>query len=135
MATQIPIVDYLVLDDPPHLRAHSCTKCHALYFDRRNACASCGSASFEWQDLANSGRLRAFTIVHRASPKVKTPYVSAVVDLESGGTVKANLVEAGTDPKQIEAIRDVELTTWVVDTDDDGVEAVAFGYTPTGVQP
>ncbi len=134
MATQIPIVDYLVLDDPPHLRAHACTKCHALYLDRRNACASCGSASFEWQDLANSGRLRAFTIVHRASPRVKTPYVSAVVDLESGGTVKANLVEAGTDPQQIEAIRDLELTTWVVDTDDDGVEAVAFGYKPTGVQ-
>lgn len=133
MAAQIPIVDYLVLDDPPHLRAHCCTKCQALYFDRRNACASCGAASFEWRTLATSGQLRAFTIVHRASPKVRTPYVSAVVDLESGGTVKANLVEVDADPALIEAIRDVELTTWVIDTDDDEVEAVAFGFRQAGV--
>ncbi|MGV0795519.1 OB-fold domain-containing protein [Mycolicibacterium elephantis] len=88
--------------------------------------------SFEWRNLANTGRLRAFTIVHRASPKVPTPYVSAVVDLELGGTVKANLVAVEPDPTVIAKIRDVELTTWVVDTDDDGVEAVAFGYKKTG---
>ncbi len=133
MATQIPIVDYLVLDDPPHLRARRCSGCGALYFDRRNACAACGSAAFEWHTLANSGRVRAYTIVHRASPKVPTPYVSAVVDLDGGGTVKANLVDVDADPALIEANLDVELTTRVVDTDDDGVEAVAFGYRQTGV--
>ena len=132
MATQIPIVDYLVLDRVPRLRAHCCAKCRALYFDRRNACAACGATSFEWRDLANSGQLRAFTIVHRASPTVRTPYVSAVVDLDGGGTVKANLVDVAADPAVIEPVRGVELTTWVVDTDDDGVEAVAFGYRPQG---
>lgn len=132
MADQIPLVDYLVLDDVPHLRAHCCGKCQALYFDRRNACAACGSGSFEWRDLANSGHLRAFTIVYRASPTVRTPYVSAVVDLDGGGTVKANLVGVDADPAAVEPVRTVELTTWVVDTDDDGVEAVAFGFRPRG---
>jgi hypothetical protein len=47
VAPQHPIVDYLVLEDPPHLRANRCVKCDALYFDRRNACAACGSTTFD----------------------------------------------------------------------------------------
>lgn len=132
MATEIPLVDYLVLGDQPHLRAHCCTTCKALYFDRRNACASCGATSFTWRSLSTTGRVRAYTIVNRASPSVKTPYVSAIVDLNDGGTVKANLVDVAADPADIEAIRDVELTTWVVDTDDDDQQAVAFGFKQIG---
>ena len=38
MGKQVPIVDYLVLDDgAPHLVANRCDNCGALYFDRRNA--------------------------------------------------------------------------------------------------
>ena len=29
------VVDYLVLDPEPHLRAHECTSCGARFFDRR----------------------------------------------------------------------------------------------------
>jgi uncharacterized protein len=36
---QMPVVDYLVLGDEPHLEANACTSCGALFFDRRNACA------------------------------------------------------------------------------------------------
>jgi uncharacterized OB-fold protein len=75
---QIPIVDYLVLDGEPHLRAHECRRCQALYFDRRNACGRCGTVEFGTRDLANTGTVRAFTIVRRASPKVRTPYISAI---------------------------------------------------------
>ena len=41
MADQVPLVDYLVLGDSPHLVASECVACGARYFDRRNACASC----------------------------------------------------------------------------------------------
>ena len=37
MADQIPLVDYLMLGDEPHLVANECTGCGARYFDRRNA--------------------------------------------------------------------------------------------------
>ena len=47
MAEQIPLVDYLALGDEPHLVAHQCTSCGARFFDRRNACASCGGDTFE----------------------------------------------------------------------------------------
>jgi uncharacterized protein len=47
MAGQIPLVDYLVLDDgEPHLIAQECTNCGAWFFDRRNACAGCFANEF-----------------------------------------------------------------------------------------
>lgn len=131
MTNQIPVVEYLVLGDKPHLKAHACTECAALYFDRRNACARCSGRDFADQKLATTGRLRAFTVVHRAAPSVRTPYTSVVVDLDGGGSVKANLVDT-TDPAEITPDLPVELTTWVAGTDDDGTEAVAFGFRRQG---
>ena len=43
MSRQVPLVSYLVLDERPHLIARQCRQCRARFFDRRNACASCGS--------------------------------------------------------------------------------------------
>src|SRR5271157_4329551 len=88
MADQIPLVDYLVLDDgPPHLVAKMCDRCGALYLDRRNACANCGAGSHEFSRhrLADGGVLRSFTIVHRAAPGVPAPFIAAIVDLDGGG--------------------------------------------------
>src|ERR1700730_12627379 len=41
-----PLVAYLVLGEPPYLRARACISCGARYFDRRNACASCFATEF-----------------------------------------------------------------------------------------
>jgi uncharacterized protein len=131
VAKQLAIVDYLVLDDgAPHLVAASCTECGALYFDRRNACAKCGGRAFDRRPLPNEGEVRSFTIVHRAAPGVPTPYVSAIVDLDGGGVVKANVVNVEPSPQQVRLGMPVKLTTFVAGTDDDGTDAVAFGYEP-----
>jgi uncharacterized OB-fold protein len=74
--------------------------------------------------------VRSFTIVHRAAPGVPTPYVSAIVDLEGGGVVKANVVNVEPVPANVSLGMPVRLTTFVAGTDDDGTEAVAFGYEP-----
>lgn len=129
MAQQIPCVDYLVLDDEPHLQAWACDACGALYFDRRNACARCFATSFVRRPLAREGVVRAFTVVHRAAPGLPAPYTSVVVDLLGGGTVKANLYGVD-DPEQISPDMKVRLRTFVTAVDDDGVEAVAFGFEP-----
>lgn len=129
MPKQIPVVGYLELDDPPHLTAHACVGCGALYFDRRNACAKCFGTAFGTKPLSNTGHLRAFTIVHRA----KGPFVSAIVDLDGGGVVKANLLGV-EDPEKISPRMPVALDTFVVGTDDEGTEAIAFGYRPRGEQ-
>ncbi len=127
---RIPVVDYLVLEGGPHLVAQACTSCGALFFDRRNACARCGKVEFAPRPLATTGVLRSFTIVHRAAPNVPVPYVSSVVELDGGGVVKANIVDAGSDPEKFQLGMPVRLTTFVCGVDDEGTEAVAFGFTP-----
>ena len=73
MAEQIPLVDYLVLGDQPHLAAHECTSCGARFFDRRNACANCSGTEFKGVDIATDGEVKAFTIVTFAAPGVPVP--------------------------------------------------------------
>src|SRR5262245_61161414 len=98
MPTQVPLVAYLVLGERPHLIAHQCRRCAARFFDRRNACASCGGqAGFDDVDLPDVGVLRTFTIVSVAAPGVPVPYVAGVVDL-AGTSVRANIVNVKPDP-------------------------------------
>jgi uncharacterized protein len=130
MAGQVPYVSYLRLGDDPHLVANACSDCGALFFDRRNACASCGGTAFEPRRLANDGVLRAFTIVHRATPDVTVPYVSGIVDLDGGGVVKANVVGIDPMPDQVALGMKVTLTTFPIGTDTEGTSAVGFGYVP-----
>ena len=74
MGKQIPIVDYLAIDDgAPHLVAWEAVDSGALYFDRRNADARSGTQGFKRRRVADTGVVRTFTIVHRAAPGVPTP--------------------------------------------------------------
>ena len=130
MAAQIPMVDYLVLGDDPHLEANKCDGCGAFYFDRRNSCARCEGRSFSKQALDSTGTVRAFSIVQRAAKGVPAPYVSAVVDLDGGGQVKSNVIGVEPTPDNVKPGMKVRLDTYVAATDDEGTEAVAFGYTP-----
>jgi uncharacterized OB-fold protein len=127
---QLPYVSYLELGPPARLVAQECQSCGALYLDRRNACAKCGRRNFGPRQLAGEGTLRAFTIVHRATPDVSVPYVSAIVDLDGGGVVKANLVGVEPDPAQVRPGMRVTLSTFIAGTDAEGTQAVGFGYRP-----
>jgi len=93
-AAQIPMVGYLVLggDGPPHLGRPAMRQLRRHFSDRRNACASCGLRAVRDRAGGDTGMLRSFTIVHRAAPNVPAPYISAVVELDGGGVIKANLV-------------------------------------------
>jgi uncharacterized protein len=131
MATQVPIVDYLVLDDgAPHLVAWEAVDSGALYFDRRNADAKSGGTEFRRKSLATNGVVRSFTIVHRTVPGVPAPYVSALVDLDGGGSVKGNLLDIPPDPEHVKLGMPVTMTTYTAGTDDDGTEAIAFAFVP-----
>ena len=127
--TQIPLVEYLVLGDEPHLVANQCTSCGARFFDRRNACAGCFGTSFEKVDIATSGEVRAFTIVTFAAPGVPVPFVSAIVDC-GGTSVRGNILNTSPDPEHVRTGMQVKLTTFSLGTDDEGVEAIGFGFEP-----
>jgi uncharacterized protein len=126
---QIPIVDYLVLGDQPHLVVNECVTCHARYFDRRNGCASCEGTEFARVPLSTQGEVRAFTIVAFAAPGIAVPFVAALVDCD-GTSVRANLVGVTPDPDHVRLGMLVELVTESVGFDEQGTEAVGFGFTP-----
>lgn len=129
MAGQVPIVDYLVLGDDPHLVAKECTACGARFFDRRNACASCSGTEFKDVDVPTTGELKAFTIVAFAAPGVPVPFVAGLIDCD-GTSVRGNVINVEPDPEHVQLGMKVKLATHVVGTDDDGTEAIGFGFEP-----
>ncbi len=129
VAQQVPLVDYLVLEPEPHLVAHECTSCGARYFDRRNACAACFQTEFRTVEIPNEGELRAFTIVGQAGPGIKVPFVAAVVDC-GGTSVRGNIINTEPDPEHVTLGMAVRLATYSLGTDDNGTEAIGYGYEP-----
>jgi uncharacterized protein len=130
MAGQIPMVDYLVLDDgAPHLVAQECNSCGARFFDRRNACAKCFGTAFTAVPVATEGTVRAFTIVTFARPGIPTPFVASVVDC--GGTqVRTNLTNVEPDAEHVRTGMKVRLTTYPLGEDSEGTEAIGFAFEP-----
>lgn len=129
VSEQVPLVEYLVLGDRPHLVANQCTSCGARYFDRRNACASCFGTEFDKAEVATEGIVRTFTIVAFAAPGVPVPFVSAVIDCD-GTSVRGNIINVEASPEHISTGMKVRLATYSLGTDDNGVEAIGFGFEP-----
>lgn len=131
MATaRIPLVDYLRLEPQPHLVAYECGHCGARFFDRRNACARCGLNDFAPAVVEGSGELESFTIVHRAAPGIPVPFVSAIVRTDDGTWVRSNVVNCDPTPEAVTLGMRVQLATYPIGTDDDGTQAIGFGYEP-----
>jgi uncharacterized OB-fold protein len=131
MAKQIPLVDYLELGDSPHLVANECTSCGARFFDRRNACANCEATEFKKAAISTEGEVRAFTIVAFAAPGVDVPYVAALIDCD-GTSVRANVINVTPDPEHVTLGMKVKLATQVIGQDEEGTEAIGFGFEPLG---
>jgi uncharacterized OB-fold protein len=129
VSDQIPFVNYLVLGDDPHLVANECTACGARFFDRRNACAGCSGTDFKSADIPTQGEVRAFTIVAFAAPGIEVPFVSAIVDC-GGTSVRTNIVNVEPSPEHVKLGMPVKLTTFPIGKDDEGVEAINFGFEP-----
>ena len=127
--SDVPLVDYLVLGDDPHLVAKECTSCGARFFDRRNACAACSGTDFRPVRVATEGEVQAFTIVAFAAPGVPVPFVASVVDCD-GTSVRANIVNVEPDPEHVQLGMKVRLTTVPVGTDSAGTQAIGFGFEP-----
>jgi uncharacterized OB-fold protein len=129
VAGQVPLVDYLVLGEDPHLVANECTSCGARFFDRRNACAACSATDFRKALVATEGELRAYTIVSFAAPGVPVPFVAGVIDCD-GTSVRGNVINIDPDADHVKLGMKVRLATYVLGVDDEGTEAVGFGFEP-----
>ncbi len=100
----LPVVEWLKLPPgaEPYLEGHKCSDCGAVFLGERENCSSCGSrGAIAPVRLGTKGKLYSYCIVHRSFPGVEVPYVSAIVDLDGGGTIKGNLIDIEPDPDKI----------------------------------
>ena len=111
-AKPLPVVPFLKIPESgdPDLEGLKCSECGAIFLGARSTCSNCGTRDkLETKRLANQGTLHVFSIVHRSFPGIDVPYISAIVDLEGGGTVKGNLINIDADPEKIQFGMPVEV--------------------------
>jgi hypothetical protein len=133
----LPVVDYLKIPEggTPYLEGHKCGKCSSVFLGPRTVCAKCGAREqMSAVKLSNQGHLYAYSIVHRSFPGIEVPYVSAIVDLEGGGTVKGNLINVTPDPKKIPFGMPVEVVykDALGRKDKEGNAYISFFFQPRG---
>ena len=87
MSEELPIVDYLVLDESPYLEVNECNNCSARFFDRRNACASCGGTDFVRNRISNEAVL---TLANRINQGFPAEFVVRIRDLHKSGKRNPN---------------------------------------------
>lgn len=100
----LPATSYTRIDDDgkPYLQGSRCPDCGAMFLGQREHCGRCGArARMMPVHLGDRGRLYSYTIVHRSYPGIQVPFISAVVDLDGGGTVKGNLIGVEPDPSRL----------------------------------
>lgn len=81
-----------------HIEGHRCGACGAVFLQPAIACARCASrAGLTPFEASPRGKVHTYSIVHRSFPGIKTPFISAIVDLDDGLVLKGNL--EGVEPK------------------------------------
>jgi uncharacterized OB-fold protein len=133
----LPVVDWLKLpeDGEPYLEGHKCGECGAVFLGERAACSKCGARdSLKAVKLSNEGKLYSYSIVHRSFPGIEVPYISAIVDLEGGGTVKGNLMGIDPDPDKLNFDMPVEVVyeDALGRKDQDGNSYISYFFKPAG---
>ncbi|MDA0790160.1 MAG: OB-fold domain-containing protein [Proteobacteria bacterium] len=108
----LPVVGWLkgAASDDPYLEGQRCQSCQAVFLGERENCSKCGArGKLKAFRMSNQGKLYSYCIVHRSFPGVEVPYVSAIVDLDGGGTVKGNLINVDPKPEAISFDMPVEV--------------------------
>jgi uncharacterized OB-fold protein len=130
----LPVVPFLRIPEQgdPYLEGQRCSQCGAIFLGERNACSSCGArGQLEARPLSNTGELYVYSIVHRSFPGVEVPYVSAIVDLDGGGTVKGKLINVEPDPDKIRMGMPVEVVYEIAPLKDaEGNEYLTYYFQP-----
>lgn len=89
-----------------------CRACDGSYFYPRDICPGCFSRDTDWVRSSGKGTLHTFAIVHRGPTPAfrdRSPYVTAIVELEGGARMPTNLVDVEPDPAVIKVGMAVEV--------------------------
>ena len=75
----------------PRLIGGRCAKCGALSFPRAAVCTECMSEEIEKTELAGTGRVYSYSMVHQAPKGWSVPYALGYVDLTDKVRVLAHI--------------------------------------------
>jgi uncharacterized protein len=79
-----------------------CNSCGRSFFVPQAVCTHCLSNDWTYAQSSGQGTVYSATVVHRAPyPGVEAPFHLAVVDLDEGWSMLANLLDAGEGPVAI----------------------------------
>lgn len=84
------------------LLIQQCTNCGHHQFYPRIMCTQCMSDRVEWVQASGKGKVKSYTIMHRAissAYKAEAPYVIAIIELDEGPTMMSNVVSC--DPQSV----------------------------------
>ena len=73
-----------------------CNACGRSHFYPRHSCPHCWSDNCEWRPSSGRGRVYSYTVIHHNEIlpfKERLPYIVALIDLEEGVRVTANIIE------------------------------------------
>jgi uncharacterized OB-fold protein len=88
-----------------------CDACERYQWYPRAHCVQCGAADPAWIEAQGRGRLHTFTVLHKTpNPEFQgdLPYVLAIVELDEGVRVAANIVDV--DHEELRCELPVEVT-------------------------
>ena len=130
---RVGIVPHLVVPEQgePWLLGSKCPKCGAMYLGRRMACSKCSHAgAFEEVRLSNKGKVYVYSVVHQSIPQLRSPYVTAIVDLPEGVAIRGTVREIEPDPKNLSFDMPVEIFFESAGRDDLGSDVVSYYFRP-----
>ena len=139
-AAPLPAIHYLKIPESgdPYLEGHKCGSCGAMFLGERMVCSKCAARDqMQKVKLSETGTLYAYSIVHRSFPGIEVPYVSAIVDLDDGTTIKGNLINIEPDPESIQFGMPVEVVyaDALGRKDKEGNSYLAYFFQPKGDTP
>lgn len=127
-------------DEKPYLVGHRCPICPATFIgENRVGCGKCAYiGDLPEVRLSDHGTLYVYSIVHQSAPGIPVPYVSAIVDLPEGVSVRCNLVDIEPDPQKIEFGMPVDMVTRKVRErkeknahgEEETIDIIAFFFRP-----
>jgi uncharacterized OB-fold protein len=77
------------------LLIRKCNGCGSLHFMPRHLCPDCWSDQLEWVESKGTGSVHSFTVIRRAPVAafaVRVPYVVALIELDEGPRMMANVI-------------------------------------------
>ena len=119
-------------DGDPYLAGSKCSKCGEVTVGTHETCGKCGARTgVQSIKLGRTGKLYNFTVVHRNFPGVPVPFISAIVDVDGGGTLKGNLLGVEPVPEKIKFDMPVNIVIKPVpQKDKDGNSYLAYFFEP-----